>query len=165
MNPDATPPPGAALVPPRPNLGPEPLEPGPAWPFWLALIAAILLAAGFISRRRRRRVHPSSAIEASVEPVGSSSEILIGWADRARDVLAERFGPARRASTTEELADDAGLVEQLGPELTADLLALLRAADRAKFAPDLEPDPAPPTDPAALMGALAAGASSIKKGR
>lgn len=164
MNPNATPPPGAALVPPRPNLGPEPLEPGPAWPIWVALAAAIMLAA-WLAARRRRRVHPSSALEAPVEPVGSPREVLIGWADRARDVLAERFEPARRASTTEELADDAGLVEQLGPELAADLLALLRAADRAKFAPDLELDPESPTDPAALVGALKARAGSIKGGR
>lgn len=163
MNPDATPPPGAALVPPRPNLGPEPLESAPAWPIGLALSTAILLAAWLAARRRRG--HSSSAIEAPVEPVGSPREILIGWADRARDALAERFGPTRRASTTEELADDAGLVEQLGPELTADLLALLRAADRAKFATDGESEPDSMADPAALVRELKAGAGLIKGGR
>ena len=165
MNPDATPPPGAALVPPRPNLGPEPLEPGPAWPIWGGLVAVILVAEWLRSWRRRRRVDPSSAIQAPVEPVGSPREVLIGWADRARDALAVRFGPTRRASTTEELADDAGLIEQLGPELAAELLALLRAADRAKFAPDHEPGPAPPTDPAALVGAVVAGGRLTQGGR
>jgi hypothetical protein len=79
-------------------------------------------------------------------PTGSPRDQLIAGSEAVRQALAARFGPAWRAKTTEELADRPELAERLGAERTARLVALLEAADRAKFAdPDgLDlPDPGP----------------------
>jgi hypothetical protein len=55
-------------------------------------------------------------------------------AGRARETLAERFGPALRARTTEEIAADPQLREALGEARFDWLVRLLTTADRWKFA-------------------------------
>jgi hypothetical protein len=59
---------------------------------------------------------------------------MAALAERAREALAARFGPAWKARTTEEVAGSAELAAELGPETLARLVAFLQDADRAKFA-------------------------------
>lgn len=134
--------PATAVLPPRPNLGPEP------WPetarpmtLWLVVIgvAAIAIAvAAWVGRRRRARKRSSQAelgneiaIDAG-DPTPRSR--LIALAETARRLLAARFGAAWLAKTTEEIAERPELVEWLGSEKAAALAELLGDADLAKFA-------------------------------
>lgn len=118
-----------ALVPPRPNLGPEPL-PGP-WP-WASVGGAVGIAIvvglwAWLSLRRRKPIEREADTEAR-------PPTLLSRAADLRATLAERFGPGWIARTTEEVLGDEMLAERLGPERHARLEDLLRAADRAKFA-------------------------------
>jgi hypothetical protein len=128
-----------ALVPPRPNLGPEPwsetrierelpLEIGLA----LGLVLAGLL---WIVRRRSVGRRRASLAEPQVsEHDDSPGAVLLSLATRVREALAARFGPALRARTTEEIAADAEIREALGEVNLEPLTHLLIAADRWKFA-------------------------------
>jgi hypothetical protein len=127
------------LIPPRPNLGPEPWSEPRAgrFPYEAAALAtgALLLAAAWIIRRRlaaRRRpgTAPARVDFAADDPAMQ----LIVMASQARETLAERFGPALLARTTEEIAADPQLRETLGEPRFDSLVRLLATADRRKFA-------------------------------
>lgn len=60
--------------------------------------------------------------------------------------MAEAFGAAWLAKTTEEIANDPVLVDRIGPEPAAQLIAFLAEADRAKFADALDPQPSTMAD-------------------
>jgi hypothetical protein len=133
----------AALVPPRPNLGPEPMAETnrPGWVTWVtvAVVLALLVVA---TRRRRTRQKPVVADTTSHEATESSDlvsprERLIAQADLIRSVLVARFGESWRAKTTEEIAAMPDLFDALDPESAARLIAFLRESDRAKFAAEL----------------------------
>ena len=64
---------------------------------------------------------------------------------RVRAALVTRLGPAWAAKTTEEIAAEASLEDQVGPEWAEPLIRFLRETDRVKFA-------APPDDPEGLQG-------------
>jgi len=143
VNPDdALPPvPGATatLVPPCPNLGPEPLEPAGTPGLWWAVPAAVLALAALAIARRvvaskvfRTRGAGGKAAGGSEETPGAG---VVTLAETVRAALAARFGPAWRAKTTEEVANEAGIAEAFGPEAAGRVVALLRAADLQKFAP------------------------------
>jgi hypothetical protein len=130
---------GKTLVPPRPNLGPEP------WPgsssletVWLFLgIAILAVAAWLLSRIVLRRLRRSRHGAAPPEPHdGSPRGRLVALSTSAKSSLASRFGPAWRAKTTQELATESALRELLGPEKLAELIEFLDRIDRLKFAPE-----------------------------
>lgn len=130
-----------ALVPPRPNLGPEP------WPARLSfgvretaacvLIVALLgLAVWYWLRPRRRCGTKVGSAAHGRQESDSPRERLIARAEAIRASLADRFDPSWLASTTEEIAGQAVLVEAFGSELASRLVQFLSLADRAKFALD-----------------------------
>lgn len=128
------------LVPPRPNLGPEPWRESYSTTTLLvgaATLLAVALAAWWAWRRyrywRRRRNKPAldvPAIHQDDSPAGK----LLDLAAEVRGALITRFGPALRARTTEEIAADPEMREFLGDERLDLLIRLLAEADHWKFA-------------------------------
>ncbi|MDG3004161.1 hypothetical protein [Paludisphaera mucosa] len=124
----------ATIVPPRPNLGPEPWRDDSApWLVPVAiLVAAGLIAATVLRRRRRRASLPATA--GSPAAVDDSPEgRLLALCDRLRATLAARLGPSLRARTTEEVTADPRVAQLLGDDRDR-LAAILVAGDRIKFA-------------------------------
>jgi len=125
------------LVPPRPNLGPEPWseEPSSPWPLLaVGLVLAALLAGLIWIIRRRRRKRRAVAPPQPVTALDTPDAQLLSLAVQARETLATRFGPSLRARTTEEISNDAVVKEALGDDHFASLIRLLSTADRWKFA-------------------------------
>jgi hypothetical protein len=136
-------PPHPLLIPPRPNLGPEP------WPetssitiklveFGLLLICLGIVAFWGIRRRRmkRGRQHPTRPPAAA--PDDSPEAQVLYLAGQVRDTLNARYGPCTRARTTEEICADSQLREAIGGRHMDQLTRLLQTADRLKFAPHSE---------------------------
>jgi hypothetical protein len=128
-----------ALVPPRPNLGPEPWSEtriDRELPLEIGLALALVLAGVFWivrrSRAGRRRMSPAEPQLSAHD--NSPGAMLLSLAASVREGLADRFGPALRARTTEEIAADAAIREALGEVNLEPLTDLLVAADRWKFA-------------------------------
>lgn len=132
------------LLPPRPNLGPEPLETPRTSPIPLAIGAglALLLVSAFLIRRRRRRSKVSVSIPpppgAHFSPFDTPRERMIYWSLTVREALTVRFGDTWRAKTTEEIATDPGLLAALGSDHALKVVGFLLEADRAKFAESLD---------------------------
>lgn len=128
-----------SLVPPRPNLGPEPwseTNPSP-WPLLAMALALVALFSGafWIIRRRRaarRRavLLPTPALALDGSPGGQ----LLSLASQIRETLTTRFGASIRARTTEEISTDAVVKEALGDDHFESLIRLLSTADHWKFA-------------------------------
>ncbi len=134
VGPEAT-----TLVPPRPNLGPEPWPEQPAnasWAGWTAGVAAILVL--IVLRRRSRMRKP--AIEGTADiPTTSETEVdsshrLIATSERLREAMIQAFGTNWRSKTTEEIGREPGLPAKLEPAQVDRLIAFLKLADRLKFA-------------------------------
>ncbi len=125
----------ARLVPPRPNLGPEPWRDDSTsalWPAWLALAFLAALVAAWIARRRRPGEAAAPGLSAEEDDAPETRLVALGVFLRA--VLAARLGPTVRARTTEEIAADPRLIERLDAEDLGRLVAILDAGDRVKFA-------------------------------
>jgi hypothetical protein len=127
-----------SLIPPQPNLGPEPWSNGPSLdPVWLVVLAVFALIATWLAWKivRRRRIRlpegPVSPEALDESPRGR----LVALSASAKTALATRFGTAWRAKTTEELAVEPALAELLGPEMLRELIEFLDRIDRLKFAP------------------------------
>jgi hypothetical protein len=131
------------LVPPRPNLGPEPWpDAGPITGLLLVLglMAALLLAgAGLLWRHHRKaprvrqgRLAPAAGFDSQPTP----RDRLVALAESVRDALTVQFGAPSRAKTTEEWAADARLVQLLGEPDFQELIRFLDQIDRVKFAPE-----------------------------
>ncbi|WP_165249709.1 hypothetical protein [Paludisphaera soli] len=123
-----------ALVPPRPNLGPEPWRddsPAASWPAWIALALLAACVAAWIARKRRPG--GAAAPGLSAESDDSPETRLVALGVFVRKVMAARLGPALRARTTEEIAADPRLAERLDAEDLGRLVAILGAGDRVKF--------------------------------
>lgn len=141
--------PMAPLLPPRPNLGPEPWR-SPSGPGveWLALIVVLLIiaAVGLALWRKARRDRSGRAGSISdrgaSRDVGSLGDRRVSRAETLRDALIAAFGPSWGAKTTEEIAEEPELASRIGPERVGEVVALLTEADRAKFSGgSIEGDP------------------------
>jgi hypothetical protein len=128
------------LVPPRPNLGPEPWSDPPpiAISLWVAG-ALTCLFLGFLAYRRLRRVRINRAGLDRSNPAPRDNTPrgrLVALSHSIRDLLANKFGTAWRAKTTEELAAEPRLAELLGHNQLQELVRFLDQVDRLKFAPE-----------------------------
>ncbi|WP_422931492.1 hypothetical protein [Singulisphaera sp. PoT] len=133
--------PKTVLLPPRPNLGPEPLvlvqsQRELIFAGLFAFVFALFLLIWFTRRRRARRraTFPGLVLPSSGGSDDSEREQMIAWSLAVREALATRFGNVWKARTTEEIASDAALLAQFGEERSERLIRFLREADRAKFA-------------------------------
>jgi hypothetical protein len=127
------------LVPPRPNLGPEPWPTGPPWGamfvaavLGLAMIIALLFARLLGRRRPGARVGGAPASPAEVTP----RDQMVALSAAIRQALSDKLGPSWRAKTTEEVAIDPLLENLLGREHLGELSRFLDRVDRLKFAPE-----------------------------
>lgn len=147
----------AVLVPPRPNLGPEPMpgRPATAWLFLIVLLVAggAVALLKILRSRGRPRAARALPLEATAGPFASRRDQMIAWSAAAREALAARSGPQWRARTTEEIAAETSLAGTLGDDLAAQLVGFLTEADRAKFD---DRDGLQPPLPGDLPGWLAA---------
>jgi hypothetical protein len=130
----------AVLIPPRPNLGPEPLPRRLSTVELTLVVAAVLLGLLGLLRglsRLRRRGRPRGAqadrLALPEGPFVTRREQMAAWSGAVREAMALRFGTQWRARTTEEIEADAALAEALGPEHAERLVRFLAASDRAKF--------------------------------
>jgi hypothetical protein len=138
LNPTSAP--SHVLVPPRPNLGPEPWSEAHSSTYLVLeiglVLAALLLAAyRFLRRRRASRRRPFLPQNHLVAPDDSPGSQLLNLAGQIREALATRLGPSMRARTTEEIAADPQLREALGDKHFDPSIQFLAMADRWKFAP------------------------------
>ncbi len=128
------------LVPPRPNLGPEP------WPGDQPVVE-VLLAAGALASlvlawvcwrliRRRRARSERSSLAPRNQPDATPRGQFVALSDSIREALIRQFGTAWRAKTTEELSADAQLAHALGREPLQELIRFLDQVDHLKFAPE-----------------------------
>ena len=130
------------LVPPQPNLGPEPWpEPDATMRLLLSLgiaaAALVLLAAWAWSGRARRRAQKQRAASSGLAPADPTPrEQLVGLSVTIRDALTAQFGVSCRAKTTEELSADARLADLLGADGFQELMQFLDRIDLLKFAPE-----------------------------
>lgn len=139
---------GESLAPPQPNLGPEPMDAGGSLVPAVVLLLNGLVALAALLILRRRWSKRQEAERSTPPPDDSPEARLLALRERARSLLAARFGPSLRARTTEELADDAQVAEALGADKLAQLTALLRAGDRLLFDGDspMDASDAPPPE-------------------
>ncbi len=127
------------LVPPRPNLGPEPWPTGlPFTAMTLATAAGLILVAALVlvrmARRRRRkpRREGAPAIPAEVTP----RDQMVALSTAIRQALSDKLGTTWRAKTTEEVVIDPELENLLGREHLEELGRFLDRVDHLKFAPE-----------------------------
>jgi hypothetical protein len=129
-----------ALVPPRPNLGPEPWSESGASALYLGLggtLAGLLIGWFLWNRLRRARAGRTVFDLSSQDPRDNSPRgRLVALSQSVRDLLANQFGPAWRAKTNEELSAEPRLVELLGHDQLLELVRFLDLIDRLKFAPN-----------------------------
>jgi hypothetical protein len=130
---------GPRLVPPQPNLGPE------SWseprPVAVAVIVAAalggLLIAWLLWRWRHKR---TSRIRREMKTPSPHDQTpqgrLVAYSHSIRETLADQFGTAWRAKTTQELAAEAPLLEVLGHVQLDELIRFLDLVDHVKFAPE-----------------------------
>jgi hypothetical protein len=129
------------LVPPRPNLGPEPWrEPDATSRLLLGLgiaVVALVLAAWAWRRRIRRAARVRGGLSAAPTAADPTPrDRLVGLSETIRDALTAQFGVSCRAKTTPELSADVRLAELLGAEGFEELMQFLDRIDLLKFAPE-----------------------------
>jgi hypothetical protein len=131
------------LVPPRPNLGPEPWpEAQPITGILVAVGLTVVLALaglGLLWRRHRRAARARQAqLARGAEPESQTAprDRLVALAESVREALTVQFGAPSRAKTTEEWAADQRLVQLLGEPDFQELIRFLDQIDRVKFAPE-----------------------------
>lgn len=128
-----------SLVPPCPNLGPEPLDSSTISSIWLVIpailivVTVLLVSLRLLRGRLRGKTGKGPDRQARPTP-GTSADVLIELSGKIRGTLVERFGEAWRAKTTEEISSEPALWEVFGRETAERLVAILSEADRVKFA-------------------------------
>jgi hypothetical protein len=132
-----------SLVPPRPNLGPEPWPDRQGWPssadWWMLALVLLVLVAGWRWRRARSKGQTlGSAGPSEISSSGDSSprQRLIASSEQVRDALIGAFGSPWGSKTTEEIAIEPILLERFERSEVERLITFLTEADRAKFARD-----------------------------
>jgi hypothetical protein len=127
------------LVPPRPNLGPEPWSESQPIPFLFVAVGILicLLVVSLAWRRLGRRWVGAPPRDLPKQgPLDASPKgRLVAHSDSIRDVLASQFGNTWRAKTIEELSLEARLTQVLGRDQLDELIRFLDQVDRLKFAP------------------------------
>lgn len=153
------------LLPPRPNLGPEPLpDSGRLSPYFLLaviLVGALLVTILFVRHRRRNPVVGQGRADvrpASGEPP-SPRDRLIALSPSIRSALTRRFGSSCLAKTTEELASDHRIGDILGRADFEHLIDILNAIDRVKFSVSVLND----DDASSLMAHVEAWELSVRR--
>jgi hypothetical protein len=121
------------LIPPRPNLGPEPFEKPSrvnAWPV-AAAVTFVVIVLCLVLRRRARRI----AVSTTAQPASGNTpaDAVHALADSVRAQLVLRFGDPWRARTTEQIAESHAIAEALGAESFQMLVAFLQAVDVVKY--------------------------------
>jgi hypothetical protein len=128
------------LVPPRPNLGPEPWADDQSIVEILAatgILASLMLAWLFWRLYRRGGVRSRrSSLAPQNQPDATPRGHFVALSDSIREALIGRFGTAWRAKTTEELSADKALEDALGREPLQELIRFLDQVDHLKFAPE-----------------------------
>jgi hypothetical protein len=129
------------LVPPRPNLGPEPwseAQPIPEVLLGLLLILGCVLLGGFFWRWLRHGRTRSKRGELAPEdrPDATPRERLVALSNSIREAMTVQYGTTWRAKTTEELSENTQLVQAVGPEGFEELIRFLDQVDHIKFAPE-----------------------------
>ena len=124
------------ILPPRPNLGPEPWPVSDhSSPWWLLSAAPVVLLVIWWSRRRRQVAQASNEQVPRVNsPVVTASENLIHLVDDVREAMSRLLGSTWEAMTTEEIAIELPRIEEINQNLCDRTIVYLVAADRAKFA-------------------------------
>ena len=133
---------GRGLVPPRPNLGPEPWSDAQslAVAFILATaLGGLLIAWVFWIWRKKTKARTRSDHKTLSPHDATPQGRLVACSSSIRETLADRFGTAWRAKTTQELATEDTLVEVLGEEQLDELIRFLDFVDHLKFAADARP--------------------------
>jgi hypothetical protein len=127
------------LVPPRPNLGPESWS--DARPTAVAVIVAAALGGLLVAwlfwrwrRKKRPRIGRDNKTQSPHDATPQGQ--LVAYSLSIRETLADQFGIAWRAKTTQELATEARLLEVLGREQLDELIRFLELVDHLKFAPE-----------------------------
>jgi hypothetical protein len=128
------------LVPPRPNLGPEPwTDEQPISVVAVATVAMISLLLAWVFWRLLKRGRARAAKRAVLGAIQSDTTPrgqFLALSDSIREALFRQFGSAWRAKTTEELSADPQLEHALGQEPLQELILFLDQVDRLKFAPE-----------------------------
>lgn len=120
------------LIPPRPNLGPEPYDAAaPVWP-WVVAIGAAIVTVGVIRwmQAPSQLAKPARNVEAELASSVAPEVRMARLSAAVRQCLAARFDESWLAKTTEEIE----AVVILGDEDVPRLIAFLHAADLVKFA-------------------------------
>lgn len=124
----------ASLIPPRPNLGPEPFQQmGRPWSVWVLLGLAALAGLWGVSRLRRRIQGRRVAVGAELNGMIAGARTLGVLSGEVRMALVGCFGEPWRAKTTEEISEERELAEVFGEETAERLVALLKGGDLEKF--------------------------------
>ena len=128
------------LVPPCPNLGPEPwyeAQPVPGVLLVLLMPGCVLLGWFFWRRLRRGRTRLKRGDRAPEDrPDATPRERLVALSNSIREAMTVQYGTTWRAKTTEELSADGLLVQAVGPEGFKELIRFLDQVDHIKFAPE-----------------------------
>lgn len=127
------------IVPPRPNLGPEPWDDHAAVDWIIAIIFVIFIMnfffycyQMFLDLKNVRRLKRESAADESAND--DPKAVWVAWSNRVRAALDLEFGASHSARTTEEIEADPAIKSGLSAERRDRLIAFLREADLAKFA-------------------------------
>jgi hypothetical protein len=131
---------GKGLMPPQPNLGPEAWSDAqfnPVGVIAAAALGGLLIIACILWRRRRKmRSRNRSGHRPQTPHDATPQGRLVAFSSSIRETLADRFGTAWRAKTTQDLAMENLLVEVLGREQLDELIRFLDLVDHLKFAPE-----------------------------
>jgi hypothetical protein len=103
--------------------------------FLVLLFAVSAVVYGWWRRRRVARIRGKKQQPAD-RPDATPRERFIGLSGSLREALADRFGPAYRARTIEELFVDSQLGDLLGAGPLERLTHFLVQVDQLKFAPE-----------------------------
>jgi hypothetical protein len=137
VNQGATP---RGLVPPRPNLGPEPwYEAQPIPGVWLGLLILGCVLVGWFFWRwlhHGRARFKRGELAAEDRPDATPRERLVALSNSIREAMTVQYGTTWRAKTTEELSENSQLVQAVGPEGFEELIRFLDQVDHIKFAPE-----------------------------